>query len=232
MKLVSLIFLGLGLSISASQTWAADATTCPSKLEQHGSIQVQQDLSGNDICFLSVGNFKTTGGIYRNYLFTSDGEFMVFNSYGWGEDSTSTGAREFFFFPRSSNLSHKWNSETRQLEVTSASGDQFFFDYEEAQLVGASKGEVKLISEVRKDNKGGVEINKYQGLLLDGGFKVGSAPTGNRTGNSVFKDAAGTTCTVKNNVLFKDSSGGDVNFTFSVKDLPVFLSKACPKLKF
>lgn len=232
MKLVSLILLGLGFSISATTAWAADATTCPAKVERHGSIQLQQGLSNNNVCFLSVGNFKTEGGVYRNYLFTSDGELMVFNSYGWGDDSDSTGAREYFFFPRTADLSFNWNTQSRQLEITAVSGDQFFFDYEEAQLAGMSKGQVKLATEVNKTNKGGVEILKYQGLLLDGGFKVGSAPTSSSSRNSIFKDAAGTSCTVKNTALFTYESDGDVFFKFSDKDLSVFLKRVCPKLQF
>jgi hypothetical protein len=232
MKLVSLVFLGLGLSFSFTASWAADATTCPNKVERHGSIQVQQDLSNNNVCFVSVGNFKTEGGVYRNYLFTSDGELMVFNSYGWGNDSDDTAAREFFFFPRSSNLAFNWNEQSRQLEVTGASGDQFFFDYEEAQLVSMSKAQVQLAADVSKTNKGGVEILKYQGLMMDGGFKIGSAPTSSRSGNSVFKDSVGATCTVKNTALFTYESDGDVIFKYTDKDLSVFLKRICSKLKF
>jgi hypothetical protein len=231
MKLVSLVLLGLGFTVSATNTWAADATTCPNKVERRGSIQVQQDLSSNNICFVSVGNFKTEGGIYRNYLFSSDGELMVFNSYGWGNDSDDTAAREFFFFPRKTDLAFNWNEQSRQLEVTSSTGDQFFFGYEDAELVGMTRGQVQIAPDVSKTNKGGVEILKYQGLLMDGGFKIGSAPTSSRTSNSVFRDSVGTTCTVKNNVLFTYASGGDVFFKYSDKDLSVFLKRACPKLK-
>jgi hypothetical protein len=231
MKLVSLVLLGLGLSISAN-AWAEDATTCPDKVERHGSIQLQQDLSNNSVCFISVGNFKTEGGIYRNYLFTSDGEMMVFNSYGWGSDSDSTGAREFFFFPRSSKMSYNWNETSRRLEITAVSGDQYYFDYEDAQLVGMSKGQVKLANEVNKTNKGGVEILNYQGLLMDGGFKVGSAPTSSQSRNSIFKDAAGASCTVKNTALFTYENDGDVFFKYSDKELSVFLKKNCPKLSY
>lgn len=232
MKLVSLIFLGLGFSLSSTGAGAADATTCPDRLERHGSIQLQQSLSNNNVCFVSVGNFKTEGGIYRNYLFTSDGELMVFNSYGWGEDSDSTGAREYFFFPRTADLSFNWNTQSRQLEITAVSGDQFFFGYEDAQLASMSKAQVKLAPEVNKTNKGGVEILKYQGLLMDGGFRIGSAPTSNRGGSSTFRDAAGASCTVKNTALFKYESDGDLFFKYTDKELSVFLKRVCSKLQF
>lgn len=231
MKLVSLVLLGLGLSLSSTNSQAADATSCPDKVERRGSIQIQQDLSSSNVCFFSVGNFKTEGGIYRNYLFTSDGELMVFNSYGWGNDSDSTAAREFFFFPRSTDISFNWNDETRQLEVTAVSGDKFFFGYEDAELAGLSKGEVKVASEVRKDNKAGVEISKYQGLMMDGGFKIGSAPTSRGSSYSVFKDAVGATCTVKNSAIFKYESDGDVIFKFNDKELTSFLKRTCPKIQ-
>lgn len=231
MKSVSLVLLGLGLSICVNQASAADMTSCPDKVERRGSIQIQQYLTGSNVCFFSVGNHKTMGGVYRNYLFTSDGELMIFNSYGWGDDSSSTGAREFFFFPRSSSISYNWNDESRQLEVTAVSGDQFFFDYDEAQLTSMSKGQVQIASEVRKDNKGGVEILNYQGLLMDGGFKVGSAPTTSRNATSTFKDATGGTCTLKNSALFTYESNGNLFFKYSDSELPVFLKRVCAKLK-
>lgn len=231
MKSIFLVLLGLGLSLSTNSASAADMTTCPDKVERRGSIQIQQYLTRNNVCFFSVGNHKTLGGIYRNYLFTSDGEFMIFNSYGWGDDSSSTGAREYFFFPRTSSIAYNWNDESRQLEVSSASGDKFFFDYDEAQLVSMDKGQVRIAEEVRKDNKGGVEILSYQGLLMDGGFKIGSAPTSNRNGASVFKDATGGTCTLKNSSIFKYESDGNSFIKFNDAELTAYLKKTCSRLK-
>jgi hypothetical protein len=230
MKLALLLLLGL-----STKTWAADESVsgCPDRVERHGTIQIQQNLSGSNVCFLSVSNYKTTGGVYRNYLFTGDGSLMVFNSYGWGDDSDSTGAREYFFFPRkTTEPTYYWNSEARRLEVTAVSGDQFYFDYETGEMVAASKGKVTVAPEVRPDNKGGVEISQYQGLMLDIGFSIGRAPSSSSSSYSVFRDAKAASCKIKNNLLFTYKSSGDVYFRYNDTNLAAFLKRNCSKLQF
>ncbi|MDG0816569.1 hypothetical protein [Bdellovibrio svalbardensis] len=227
-------FLLLSLSVSVPMSSFAEQQQCPDRVERRGSIQVQQIASSNNAnCFVSVHNFKEGGLIYRDYLFASDGNFMVFNSFGKGPESEFTGAREFFFFPRpATQPSFNWNDETRRLEVTDVSGSKFFFDYEDAQITGIDKATVKVAHEVINTNKGGVDISKFKGLMLDAGFTLGRAPTQSAAGSSTFTDEAGLTCKVKNGDLFKYSADGDVAFRYSDKGLMAFLKTKCPKLKF
>lgn len=230
MKIIwSLISVGF---ISAPAL-AQQAVNCPDKVERRGSIQLQQTPSGdNNGCFISVHNFKADDLLYRDYLLSSDGNLMVFNSFGNGPENEFTGAREFYMFPRpNKTMTYNWNDDARRLEVVDVTGGTVYFDYEDAQISGMTKAAVKVAPDVVPANNGGVEISKFQGLILDAGFTKGHAPTGVAAATSVFTDQSGQTCKVKNGDVFKYTSEGDVNFKYSDKGLMAFLKTKCPKLK-
>lgn len=229
MKILCSVLLTL---IPLSSFAAFDPATCPDKVERRGSIQIQQTVSGdNNGCFLSVHNFKQDGMVYRDFLFTTDGEFMVFNSFGNGPEDQFTGAREYYMFPRTAKgITYNWNDDTRHLDVTDMTGAVYSFDYEDSSVTSISKAQVKTAPDVVDTNKGGVEITKFQGLLLDGGFAKGHAPTGVADNSSTFTDKNGKTCKVKNSSIFKYTSDGDNSFKFDDKGLATFLKANCPKL--
>lgn len=227
--LSSLLFLILPASAFAQQ-----AEFCPERVERHGSIQLEQSLSTDKAtCLLSIHNFKQEGLIYRDYLLTSTGDLMIFNSYGDGPESSTTGAREFFLFPRpNKSISYKWNDEDRRLEILDANGGMSYYDYEDAQITFMSHGTVKVAPQVVDTNKGGVEISQFQGLLLDVGFTKGRAPSQVSSAYSTFTDQAGTSCKVKNLDIFKSTSDGDILLRYSDQGLAALLKSKCPKIKF
>ncbi|WP_413561536.1 hypothetical protein [Bdellovibrio sp. HCB209] len=227
--LLSLLFVLPGMAFAQSQ----DSQSCQDRVERGGSIQVQMRPTASGSCFVSVSNFKGNSMVYRGYVFAEDGNLMIFNSFGTGPISESTGAREFYTFPRRhTNPTFKWNEEVRRLEVTSTVGDEYYFDYETAQLSGMNKAEVQVASEITPYNNGGVEIKKYQGLILDAGFKRGSAPTGVPKAKAKFIDAAGTSCNILIGDVFTYSPDGDPYIKYSDKNLAKYLKTKCPKLKF
>lgn len=228
-RICSALLLALPLTAFAQQT---PSQSCPDVVDRRGSIQIQQIASGdNNKCYFSVHNFKQSEMVYRDYMFTNDGGFMVFNSFGNGPEDEFTGAREFMMFPRSATQTkYNFNDDARRLEVTDVTGTTYYFDYEDAQLTSADKATVKVASEVVDTNKGGVEISKFQGLLLDSGFSKGHAPTSSKNGISVFTDKTGKTCKVKNSSVFNYTADGDNNFKFDDKALATFLKANCPKL--
>ncbi|HEX7674233.1 MAG TPA: hypothetical protein VF412_08680 [Bdellovibrio sp.] len=231
MKILCSILLTL---IPMSSFAAFDPATCPDKVERNGSIQIQQTVSGdNNGCFLSVHNFKQDTMVYRDFLFTTEGEFMVFNSFGNGPEDQFTGAREYYMFPRTSQgITYKWNEETRHLDVTDMSGTVYSFDYEDGSLTSMTKAQVKSATDVVDTNKGGVEITKFQGVLLDIGFAKGHAPSAVHDGIVTFTDASGQTCKAKNSDIFSYTADGDNTLKFTDKALAAFLVKKCPKFKF
>ncbi|MEK2645551.1 hypothetical protein [Bdellovibrio sp. BCCA] len=230
MKLLKTAFI---LSFVGITSAFAQDPVCQNKVERGGSIQVQMRPTGNGECFVSVHSFKTSGLVYRDYLFSKDGNFMVFNSYGDGSISETTGAREFFLFPHRNVIPQfKWNSETRRLEVTAVDGHVYHFDYETAEIAEISDAKVTVASSVNPNNRGGVEIKNYKGLILDAGFTMGRAPTENMKATSVFTDENGKTCKVYNGNIFELTSTGDVRLTVTDQELATFLKKRCPQIKF
>ncbi len=233
MKLIGTFFL-LSTVWATTATALQDESICQDIVERRGSIQLQMiPARDGTVCYVSVHNRKAENLTYRDYLFTSDGELMVFNSLGFGDESQTAGAREFFMFPRLRKTpTYEWNDEARRLIVTTVNGNKASFDYEDAELVEMTGATVQRAPEIRPDNRGGVEIKNYQGLLLDAGFKLGSAPTGVSSAYSLFTDKQQKTCRVQNRELFKYTSDGDVIFRYSDAGLKSFLRNRCPQLSF
>lgn len=230
-KAIGIFFL-LSIACLNPPQAAVGGSTCPHIVESRGSVQVHMiQLREGTVCYVSVHNRKAEYQTYRDYLFTSDGELMIFNSLGYGPDSSATGAREFFMFPRVfENPSFEWNDQARRLIVTTVSGNKAYFDYEDAEIIEMTGARVERASEIRSDNNGGVEIKNYQGLLLDGGFKLGAAPTGVANAFSQLTDKRGKVCRLQNKELFKYPGDGDVIFKFSDAGLRTFLKGRCPQL--
>lgn len=216
-----------------SNSYALGQSQCPEIVERNEGTQIQQTWSeGSQTCFFSITPLDGyVDLIYRDYLFTSEGLLMVFNSYGKGPDAETTGARMFYLFPRpQSQFSYSWNFDTKELEVRHITGDTFIFDSRKARLKSMSRGTITNADDVNKENRGGVEIMNYKGLLLDSGFEMGRAPNSNRNATSVLKDSAGKQCKLKNYELFNYLSGGDVVFKFKDGGFGSFLKKRCPSL--
>ncbi|WP_413293998.1 hypothetical protein ACLSU7_02590 [Bdellovibrio sp. HCB185ZH] len=218
---------------SFASTQALDNPVCPDRVERGGSIQVQMRPTSNGDCFVSISNYKIDNMFYRGYIFAADGNLMVFNSFGAGPVSETTGAREFYTFPRRQKYpTFLWDQEQGNLKVTSTTGDEYYFDLESAQLKGHSKAEVQVAPEISKNNAGGVEIKNYKGLILDAGFKMGSAPTSNPRNKIKFTDEVGKSCELIVGDIFSYREDGDPYVKFSDKNLKNFLKKKCSKLKF
>ncbi|MNK08048.1 hypothetical protein D3C87_259720 [compost metagenome] len=232
---MSLIISLLTTLTMAHAADVADPANCTYLVERQDGTQFQRMWSeSTQACFISVHPLDSYYDmVYRDHLFTSDGLLMVFNSFGPGEDSSSTGAREFFMFPRpQKEITHQWDTENKLLTITHVTGDKFVFDARKARLVSMTRADVSVASSVDPKNRGGIEITNFQGLMMDGGWSVGSSPTGNKRGVSQFKDSAGKTCNVKNSDLFRYTSGGDAILRY--KDdasLQKFLKGQCPQLK-
>lgn len=209
---------------------------CPSFVERVDGTQIQQVWSrGSNSCFFSITPRDAyIDLIYRDYLLTSDGLLMVFNSYGEGDESRTTAAREFYTFPRinyEKGFSHTWDRNRDELIVTSVTGDRYVFEAKKAHLKSIERANVVVADYVEPKNRGGVEIYNFQGLLLDGGFSMGRAPTSAASATSVFTDRKGKTCKVTNKEVFKYVSGGDIIFKFDDPSLKNFLKRRCPGLE-
>lgn len=210
----------------------ATPEACVDKVERRANIQAQVIFSANQkSCFVNISSRQSSNLIYRSYLMSDEGLFMVFNSYGDGEIADDTGARNFYFFPRLNSVpTFQWNDQERVLVVTHTNGDKFHFDYETAEIKAIGQGQVTIAPDISKNYRGGVEILNYKGLLLDAGFAIGRSPSAVGSGDAVFTDHQGQFCSLKNRELFEMDKDQDIQFMFDDPGLKLFLNKRCPKL--
>ncbi len=202
---------------------------CPNENFLIGKTRFRSAHLSADKCYFSVSINRFTDLVYRQYLFTTNGLLMVFNSFGSGPESTDTGAREYYFFPRDHDIQLKVDPTMGLLQLRLINGDMATFDIEAASLDRLDLGQVFVDPEIVQSNQGGVEIKRYSGLLLDSGFKLGSSPSSKPNRESKFTDAGGRTCVVKNSEIFK-YPGGETAFKFSDQELKEFLAGRCPQI--
>lgn len=210
---------------------ARPASACQVVRPVHaGGTQGYADQMGSGACFVSIHPNNTVDLVYRNYGVFSDGMFLVFNSFGDSEDTAKdTGAREFYFFPRAGVPTLHIDPAAPSVSVTMVDGGVVTFDPATAQPSAVDRGAVVVAGTVDRGNKGGLEFPSYAGLMLDAGFRMGELPSGKPNNDSTFRDAAGKTCTVKNNEVFAYADG-DRSFKFDDAALKTFLAARCPAL--
>lgn len=219
--------LAAALAIAAAAPAAAVCTAYPPR--HVGNTQGY----GNEYfgkCFVSIHPMNATDMTYRDYTFYSTGLLMVFSSYGPGEDvARLTSAREYYFFPRRQAPRLHMDDAAGTVSVTGVDGRAFVIDPASAQLASLD-GDVSVSPVIDPVSRGGVEITRYAGLLLDAGYRQGGQPTGRRNNNSTFRAPQGQTCTVTNSEIFAYTPDGEHELKFDDAALKSFLQTRCPQL--
>lgn len=240
MKTLALLAAALLASSGASaQAWRSyvdrgglmkvSASACPRlPTVVVGDTQGYADDLGTGECYVSLHSMSA-GMVYRDYALFSGGMLMVFSSYGAGQGSDMTSAREFYFFPRTAGLALEMDPAAGTIAVRLTDGGRATFDPASSQISGLDRGEVTVSPRVDRAERGGVEIPRYDGLLLDAGFRLGELPSGLPDAESVFRNAQGQLCKVKNREIFS-YRGRDHSLTFDDAGLSAFLKKRCPGL--
>ncbi len=220
----------IGLIIAAClQSSLVSASDCNETHQVVGKAEFQIIKSGTK-CWYSVGPEDQQDLIYRQFMFDSSGYFMVFSSYGNGPESTSTGAREFYLFPRSQAVAA--NVKADGVAFTLANGLSAVYSADFARWVDAVGADIWESPDVVEGDKGGFKIRINKGLQLDFGFKMGGAPSGNRKGNAEFRDALGNSCPVRNAEVMIWDANDDTTLRFATDQaLRNFLNARCPTLK-
>ncbi len=225
----------LGLSLLSAPMGALAADTCSESLVRVQNTQIHQMYdSREDRCYISVTSRISTDLTYRSFLFSNEGLFMVFESYGSGSDRDTTGAREFTLMPMAQRYPSYEVLADGTLKVNHTSGEVFTFETAKVQLASISHAEITVKESIKPANRGGVEFVKInRGILHDGGFKVGSSATGNPSGYSQLRDSSDNNCRVQNKELYSYDSNGDNRWNYlDPMQLKKFLAKRCPKLKY
>ncbi|MFN8791956.1 MAG: hypothetical protein ACK5Y2_10930 [Bdellovibrionales bacterium] len=179
------------------------AALCPRRLESFGNLQVQQTLSQDQtVCYLGFhprDAYLTL--IYRDYLLTSDGSLLVFNSLSPDEGPTSHGAREFFLY-QDSFRGYSWTLSGDTLEVKGWGGRTLKFSTQDAQMIEVEGARIKVDPEVHPRNQGGFEILSSNFFFVDAGFKLGGAPSIDRKRSATLQNSKGDKCQLPNSQVF------------------------------
>lgn len=233
MKNIFKIPLLLSLLISSySSSSQVLGSKCDRILTHSGNIQIWREWSAsNRVCEVSIHPMSVQDLIYRDYYISSVGTFMVFNSYGEGPDSETTGAREFIFVPRINSYLEVSILPNEDVQVVIPTGQKIIFDALTAQIKSLSEGTIKVQKNVLKTNSGGVEILSSLKTWIDFGFRMGSSPMGNLNGSNTVKDLNGKSCRLKNKDLVQ-SINQDPQFYRNDDELKILFSKKCTGLSF
>lgn len=222
----------LFLSFFFLASWAFGQTPCADSRFFQDNVKVNAQTSAVGGCYLSITPFQIKNLTYRDFLFDDKGMIMVFSSYGPGPISSTTGAREFYLFPRQNKIPTYEVLENDAVIVTHPSGTLFRFPFSSGDLSEITPGKVTVSSFFDPAARSGVEFIQFKGILLDTGFQMGNTPSADPNRQSTFTDEDGNTCKVKNKELFDYLRNGDVQFKFlSDPPLAKLLSQKCPKLK-
>lgn len=200
-----------------------------------GLLKMQVVEKINEQCMLSISHADSYPK-YRNYMFNTASNLIVFNSFDGGHPSVSTGARSYIFFPKKQKLAFKILADGILVRVQS--GDIFKFSKDTGDLESIKGIYYIFDEEVRGDNDGGLELHPQHDLILDEGYQQGELPRIHMKRQSTFKDAHGKMCSRPNKELFKyifDSRGrvDGAKFLFHHPvDLKNYLKNHCPEIQF
>lgn len=208
------------------------APGCEYLLQRSDEIMISRQYSvTTGFCYLSIRPFNPKNLTYRSFLFTNDGMLMIFNSFGPGTVSETTGAREYYLFPRLSEFPELEILTGGDVLVRAQSGHEFIFNAAAFQLKSVSEARFTQDLNINKKNKGGIELQLDRGLLLDLGFVMGQSPADNSNRSVFFKDRNQNSCVVKNKDVF-NYRDDDVYLDMTDTQLKAKFQKQCSKLEF
>lgn len=228
-----LIFtIALSLTSPAMTSTSFDSfELCPRKLIGISNIQISQSTIGDDqICYLTIhprDAFETL--IYRDYLLSSQGLLLIFNSLKPDEGPQSAGAREFYFF-QDSFQGYQWEVIGDELVVKGLADLKIHFSLETAQITSIENATVRLDPKVNPNNAGGFEILNSPWTFVDTGFFFGNTASSQSNRFSTLKNKDQAICRIRNRSLF-DYMGDDVKIK-SPLDIQKAVQTICPDFLF
>lgn len=188
-------------------------------------------------CFISVGPANRYP-LYRNFLFDSEGELMIFNSLGRGRPSEDTGARNYLFPVKSKELAFELDSQNEYIRIRNTDGRVWVFDARSSKIESIQRMRFLEDPVINRTNKGGVELTPTSpGAFIDEGWRLGGPPNTAINRKSIIKDSLGNKCRVSNKSLFKldIDNGGSVDGAIFIHNSSLkwrtFLKNHCPQIE-
>lgn len=230
-------FLATGLVfLFSTYTFAAvPPQDCKEEIVRVGLTQIHQ-LSNREQtnCYITTSNMNNYVDLkYRDYLVSND-SLLVFVSIDDGPEDTSSGAKEFYFFPRNQRTStFSISKDEREITIKGRYNFDFIFDSESSHLIGMTNAKVEVDPKISAENDGGVFITPTLGLVYELPFKLGGAPSADFRKTGVFKDAYQHECRVQIGKIFKyTNSEGETAVKYTDEQLKKVLAKLCPQIRY
>jgi len=227
MKIICMMFAFCFSTVALS-------SECPEKSFYQGRIELRTGVSRIHGCFLAIrdsGDPLSPSLNYRQYYFYESGMFFVFVSTETDnekDDRMATGARVYFFRPTGQLPDYSVTPEG-QVIVQTAGRQQAVFSIETGTFLSLSHAEISISPEIALGNNGGVEISKFDGVLLDSGWRQGGMPTTLPAGITRVSDLTGPFCDLRNNEIFTYFGSGEFRLTHrSDSEFADFLAVRCP----
>jgi hypothetical protein len=162
------------------------------KVEKYPSLKAKT-------CYVSVTPKNFSNLKYRAFQFNALGKFLIFNSFGEGSTSTSTGARVYHFFPFSNEIDFSVVGE--EIKISFSNKKFFYFDKNTGDIKKQDGFDFAMDSTIHPSNQGGLEIKYYSDLYLDVGFSMGKDPSSILNREVVFY-LENQKCKMKTNEIF------------------------------
>jgi hypothetical protein len=229
MKNFHFVFISSLILFSGLAKEGFASSFCPFFQESFGETQVTQNLGHDGVCRIDLGSFDWPQ--YRAYRITSEGLFFIFESYSDGLNSTSTGSRSFFLFPR--KLPPKIVSvDEERILLETVAGVRLKFSTHPLSLLEIEDTDYTVLPEIMPSNRGGLEIHSSrEALILDAGYRLGGVAYAQPKKYSEFIDSNRGRCRVINHSLYSPDGGPILRFEKD-KDLMGFLQTKCPSIIF
>lgn len=231
MKILLILFSLLSFNAAYAQDWIR-CEDSSNEADVYGQLFFHVLPSVSGACLISIGTEDYP--LYRRYLFNAVGDLIVFNSFGDGSPSESTGARSFVLLPLVQDLAYRINLDS--IEISTPHGSIFEFSQATGELESATGVVLTRDSEISGENEGGVTLVPEYGLVLDEGWMQGELPRTRMNRDSQFINENNVRCHVRNSEIFDqffDDAGiiDSVKFKFiQTNALADFLSNRCPEL--
>ena len=222
----------LPLILSVTVDAAFTRSKCDYVLTGNDIIQVHRDWDATTRrCFISIHPRNVVDLKYRDYYFDNSGFFMVFNSYGEGNESQTAGARGFYLFPQIAEYPDFSFEDNGDVIVEMVSGHQMRISGKDFSVVSLTPGTFAE-KPLSPNNQGGLEIKLSAGFWLDGGFRLGGLKFDNPNNKTKFQSAKSSqSCTLANKTFLKYDSEGEFSMKFTGAALTQFVQTKCPQLK-
>lgn len=213
---------------------SAGAVECAYHQEISGQMVASKFYTLSLGCVVVVTPLNKPDLKYREYYFDERGRFMIFDSQP-GDFETATATQSYFLFPRGQEPDFHVQKDG-SIQVNLSSGQTITISGQQPKVIafpGVTFEEPAVYGLQPKDF---LTIQKYPGLMLDAGSRVGGTGYGtNRADDtSTFRVASGESCTVVNRELFDyvHILYSEPTFLYDTEaKLVDFLKQRCPQLR-